>query len=359
MERNERNIGLDVLRNMSMMMIVTLHYLSKGGVLWNTAQEYTLQWYMVWFLEAICYTSVNIYVLISAFFLSTSAKKKVQWKKVFEMLATMCFYSWIIGGALWLSGICSFNIKDILCVVFPFITKSYWFINVYIVMYMLYPYINRGLLTLEKKDYQILISICVIFFSISQSVLPFVDWTLDETHGYGIIWFVTLYIIGSYIRKYPPKVNLLWSILIFLLCGLMCVACRRILLILLSGKNLDLADIWYAYNSFPVFIGSIFLFCGFKNLRINNNFLLKCMKWCTPGTLGVYLFHEQYKLRQIIWIDLLHVDKYYNSFFQFIHLVFVVVVLFGIGIMVDCIRRKIIAGLFSRISLSERGNTDV
>lgn len=77
----KRNIGLDCLRIISMIMIVFLHYLSKGGLLRaeNTSGIYHIIYY---FIEALSIIAVNCYVLISGYFLIRS---KFRWKKVLQL----------------------------------------------------------------------------------------------------------------------------------------------------------------------------------------------------------------------------------------------------------------------------------
>jgi surface polysaccharide O-acyltransferase-like enzyme len=217
MKEKDRNIGLDLLRIISMLMIVSLHYLGKGGVLWNTT-EGSLSWGIVWLVEAFCYTSVNCYVFISAYFLSAS-DKKIKLSKVVELLVTMLFYSIGLTVILGVTGKANFNIKDILCSVFPFLTKSYWFMNVYILLYILHPYLNKLIGQMEQKEYRRLLIIMLVFFSLAQSILPFIDWTLDETRGYGILWFVTLYFVSGYIRKYQINISSGQSIGLFVAGG--------------------------------------------------------------------------------------------------------------------------------------------
>jgi surface polysaccharide O-acyltransferase-like enzyme len=63
-----RNFGLELLRIISMLMIVTLHYLGHGNVL-ETVDIFSFNYYIAWFIQSLSYVSVNIFVLISGYFL--------------------------------------------------------------------------------------------------------------------------------------------------------------------------------------------------------------------------------------------------------------------------------------------------
>lgn len=67
----KRNEGIELLRIISMIMILILHYLGHGGILDNLSAN-NFYYYIAWTLEGICFVAVNIYVLITGYFLCTS-----------------------------------------------------------------------------------------------------------------------------------------------------------------------------------------------------------------------------------------------------------------------------------------------
>ena len=67
--KKERQLNYELLRIIAMLMIVSLHYLGKGGLLGNPArQDMTAAGYTAWLAEAFCLVPVNVYVLISGYF---------------------------------------------------------------------------------------------------------------------------------------------------------------------------------------------------------------------------------------------------------------------------------------------------
>ena len=64
--KEERNMGVELFRVVSMMMVVLLHVLGHGGV-YSYAGSLTDNYKVAWFLEALAYCSVNCYALISGF----------------------------------------------------------------------------------------------------------------------------------------------------------------------------------------------------------------------------------------------------------------------------------------------------
>ena len=69
----KRKANYELLRIVSMMMIVCLHLLDKGGLLTpygadqSNLSDMTVFEHLRWLLEALCVMSVNAYILVSGF----------------------------------------------------------------------------------------------------------------------------------------------------------------------------------------------------------------------------------------------------------------------------------------------------
>ena len=82
-EKKDRQLNYELLRILAMLMIVCLHYLSKGGFLGVPAREQiSVSGYAAWLIEAFCLVAVNVYVLISGYFGGVSETKDVDRKSV-------------------------------------------------------------------------------------------------------------------------------------------------------------------------------------------------------------------------------------------------------------------------------------
>ena len=64
--KEKRNYGIDFLRIYSMFLVVLLHSLGQGGLLYNLSMP-DKQHSFVWFLEIFAYCAVNIFGLISGY----------------------------------------------------------------------------------------------------------------------------------------------------------------------------------------------------------------------------------------------------------------------------------------------------
>ena len=91
-----RMMNLELLRCIAMMMVVALHFLGKGGLLGDLSQKNLGVTEMVaWALESVCIVAVNVYMLISGYFLCQSGFKL---SRLFQLLMQIWFYSSIISS---------------------------------------------------------------------------------------------------------------------------------------------------------------------------------------------------------------------------------------------------------------------
>ena len=78
----ERNYGIDLLRIISMIMVVVLHMLLQGGVLDN-ANNLKFNNYTAWFLEISCLCATNVFGIISGY---VGYKAKQKYANIFYMM---------------------------------------------------------------------------------------------------------------------------------------------------------------------------------------------------------------------------------------------------------------------------------
>lgn len=309
MENEKRNSGIELLRIVSMFMILVLHYCSKGGFI--SEQVFKSQLSEVsWFVRAFSIVAVNCFVLITGYF---SVKSKCSYKKVLKIWGQTFFYS---VTAFIIFKFClntNLNLKESLTYFFPIMLKTYWFISIYIILYLLAPYLNACLNTIDKKTFKRLLIILLIITCLS-SILSGFYTTIDESNGYGILWFVALYCIAGYIRLYgKEKYNKLSCLLKYIFISLI-IYFSRIILWKICEKGIlsssTSCDIFYRYNSITVALSSIYLFLFFKNINIKilKNIVLKV----APLTLAVYIIHETPLVRNILYTNILHTNLVNN-----------------------------------------------
>ena len=202
--REERNIGVELFRVVSMILVVMLHVLGHGGVYSHT--EFLSDNYKVaWFLETAAYCSVNCYALISGFANVKSNFKfrriVLLWLEVFTLNVGMTVFMNFFVPSVELTS------TEWRRALLPLLTSEFWYFCSYTLMFPLLPILNKGILSLKK--YQHLI---IMFFLMSPTIIKLIASSMDERFrfelagGYSTMWLICLYVVGAYFRIYgAPK----------------------------------------------------------------------------------------------------------------------------------------------------------
>ena len=91
-------------------------------------------------------------------------------------------------------------------------------------------------------------------------------------------------------------------------------------------------------------LACIGIFGLFSKISIHSNFINKI----ASHTFGVYLFHEAKPLRNLIWIHILKPYRYYGNVSYYAYVIVCVVAVFLSGCIVDIVREKIFAKLYTK-----------
>lgn len=87
---HKRNSGIDLLRIISMLMIVVLHILAHGGLLGTKTELPGGRYEIVWFLETAAYCGVNCYALISGY---VGVDREYRFTKIVPLHFQVLFYT--------------------------------------------------------------------------------------------------------------------------------------------------------------------------------------------------------------------------------------------------------------------------
>lgn len=346
----ERKINLDLLRVLSMLFIVSLHYLGVGGAYYNiydgNLAGITPNYLLASWLEALSIVGVNCFVLISGYFLINSTFK---WKKVKQLYFTTIFYS--VAFFIVYTIFYGMSVGAAVSSFLPISMSTYWFITVYLILYLISPYINILCNNLSQAQHRNLILILIVVFSVWKCVLPFAE-TIDDRKGYSLTWFIVLYLCGAYINKYGLKLfkknylnlaSYLGISVLMVLAKMAAIVASTKFSVLATGQNL-----LYHYDSITVFLASVFLFVFFTRIRCESVAVAKVVGFVAPSVFAVYLLHENFLWREFIWNTLLNAKGMISSPIFILHFAACVSVVFIACILVDQARK----GIFSVISRS-------
>ncbi len=284
---NKRNIGLDLLRLLAMFMIVLLHINNWGGLLKNTF--FQIDFLPVYVFEAFSIVAVNCFILISGFFL---IKQEFRLKKIVALIFEICFYTWLcFVVALVIKT--PMDIKLFIKGLFTITTGVHWFITCYVMLYILFPFINKFIYSLSLKQKHFLAVITILLFSVWTFVSNINKQSVFS--GYSILWVSVLYYWGAYIRLafVEGEGNKLFN-KITKFSGYGYIISSLITVFIMCMLNLIGKKVFTAlhYNGLFVFIASICLFVFMYGIKFKNDIISKLIIFFAPASFGVFLLSD-------------------------------------------------------------------
>lgn len=307
-----------------MMMVVGLHYLngSMGGAL-GVLETSEPNYYIAYLMESLFIVGVNCFILITGYFQIN--KESIKINDVLRLIFMMLFYGGTVYLVALLFGWTSFSFIELIETVMPVLFGLKWFIKVYIVLYLLIPFINVGLNGLEKRKYQLFLGVSFLLFSVYPSFIPSPPVT---DYGYGIINFIFLYSIGGYLRKhYKAEKTKGFYLVGYFICALITSGFAIGMENLLGG---GLSIVW-GYNFVFNILGSVFLFLYFSKLEIQS----KVINYVAKFTLGVYFVHTYPITYDFLYGQLLKTHEFWYSSLFILHVVFSVLLVYFTATIID------------------------
>lgn len=299
----ERNSNIELLRILSMLMIVFHHFSVHGKFLYSGIDTNVLY---LDFIQMWGKIGVVVFMLISGYFLVSV--QAIRTSKVIKLWLQAVFYSvilYIMTAALKFT---DFSVVELVQAVFPFSSGLWWFASAYFVLYLLSPFINKLLNGISQKSFIGLLLLETLLWGVLGII---------SRHGFQsneLISMIYIYTIGAYIRLYKNDVKLSKGKNIFYLAIAVFVTYLAKVGLEFAGTKMGLLAgyaLWvYDYRSPFGIAVAVLLFYLFKNINLSNNKLINII---SSATFGVYLIHDSNYIRPLIWETIFHVNDYQDA----------------------------------------------
>lgn len=321
-----RDSNFELLRIICMFTIIMQHFAYWGE--FDVSGEITANTLILQSIACMGKIGVNCFMMITGYYCAFSEFKL---NKITKLLMRVWLYSWVIAIVMFSSGLGIRSYENLIESVFPVLSGAYWFVTIYIVVYILSPYINMIIEKVTKEQYRTLLIVLFVLWSFFPSFAK-VGWSFTNTG-----WLIFMYLVGGYFRKYQDEWNN---------CkvkAIICYVCSYGILMLLNiFWNSEIGIVVYNQrlaqkHCIPIFVCSVALFVLFKNIQIGSN---KFINKIAASTFGVYLIHENPVLNDFLWTEWLSVNTYFGDknfvvyAFSIILLVYVVCTLIDLAVMV-------------------------
>lgn len=273
---NKRESGIELLRIIAALFVIVLHYCNGDlGEALNYVAKGSINEYSLFFFRSLSACAVNVFIVISGYYLCYTNKRT--WDKPIYLILQLILFrllyyivtSYLLGNAITLR-----------MVLIQFLPKNY-FVVLYLALYIISPYVNMAILQLNKIQYVKLLMVVVLLFSIWPLIIDVLssyfgisDFGLStigawgSQHGYTLVNFILLYIIGAYLRLYVDMDHVPFNkaIIHVIICvlGVFFWSLFEIKIMLLPEANCALA-----YNNPFVIVMAASLFVIFKKIDIS------------------------------------------------------------------------------------------
>lgn len=182
----QRNSNIELLRFVLMTSICIWHVLVHGLNYKAIGTVVVEHGSINLILMCILVPSVNCFMLISGYY-----GIRFSGKKMFQFMFQAFFYfaiGTVINYVIWND----FNIR-LLKHIFPIMTNQWWFLTCYFILLILSPIINKGIESLQKSQFTLILVYLLLFNSLG----PFRNDT-----GYSLTSILILYLLGRYLKMY-------------------------------------------------------------------------------------------------------------------------------------------------------------
>ena len=325
MKKRESNVEL--LRIIAMFLIVAHHFSVHGNFTTETTSFINNIWLQLLFSGG--KIGVNIFILISGFFLINS--KKVDINKFIKLFFQLLFYSVTIFTVFVLFKIEPFSFKTLVKHILGY--PAWWFAKAYLILYLFHPYINRLLNSLNKAEYKKLLLFSTIFLSLIPTIT-----TVFADDGF-IIWFVYLYSLGAYMSKYSTVFDLKVSKCLLITVLLYFFTFSSVIVFDFLGIKFSFftehATYLFGINKLTTLLISLFLFLTFKNMKIKYS---KVINIIGSATFGIYLIHDSEYARTFLWHTIFKTVSYSNTYILIPYSLLVILIVFVGCLIIELLR---------------------
>ena len=362
-KKRTRNSSIELLRILMMMQIIFLH-ISDYGDYTDIAKALgghtELAYWIIWLM---CRCPVYVFIIIMGYFLSTS-KPEFNVKRILKCYLPMYFYSVAIPVIYGIIKPGVVTKEQYLKAFVPFLSRTWYFMTLYLLVLVLSPFLNRMVKGLDRKNFLILIGICFCLFSIWQPISmlePFegiigIKKILSTQGGKSLYDFIYMYLLGAYLRKYhlfrthdnTPDGSI-WNNPLPYLLGFLLLGMVNVFLVY-TYPDVGIEDV-IGYNDNPlVVLQCVCIFRTFEKLDLTKfEKAGRVINYISAGNLGIYMIHEHPLIRTLIWEEIFNTDKisFYWEGDYLLKFILIILVVYAVCWTIDWIRRMLAGVIMS------------
>ncbi|MEN9919392.1 MAG: hypothetical protein RL662_1828 [Bacteroidota bacterium] len=323
----ERESNIELLRIVLMLMIIMYHLVVHGCHFRAMASnEYISNSndIMLALLTSFTAIAVNCFIFISGYYgIKFKVKTLISFilQAIFYSTTMYIFYNVLLND--------NFSIYYFSVSFFPITFNFWWFLNAFLGVYILSPFINKGI---EYLNNYLILGLIIILIYLEA---PYLFWGHNSysIHGLDVYTLLVVYIVARFCNKVKLEIANPFRMYLIII--------SVIFIFVYTCLKLDLQGLGWritAYNSVLVIIGAGAFFYGFKKINVRSSIINKI----APLTFGVYLIHDYgTSQRQLISLVEKINGAINNPFILFFALIALTILIFVICSSIEKLRQVI------------------
>ena len=333
MEKSKREINIEVLRIIAMLMVIGIHCIGHTKILEMNILT-PINDFLCRYFKLLINVANSVFIIITGYY---SINKGLNLKRICNLWGRTIFYSLLIFVIVNILGFCIDPLSSLL----PVLAGNYWFITAYIVLSFIYPFYNILLRKLDKRKWKTLI---IIIFTIS--IVKFIFSPNGIFENFTTV--ILMYTIGGYIKNFVEinknKKYLTKYFLLGFVGAILGLIIHKLYFSSLDFKSAKpvINNLFFGFqnlvNPFTT-VMTVYLFLKFRTIEVKDKQIQKLITYISPSLFSVYVIHENINLK-VLWVFSGMFELIETPFFM-LYLLLLIILVFFICIIIDLIRRFI------------------
>lgn len=219
----KREIGIDMIKTIAICMVSGLHFFLNTNY-YGMQMDYSIM-IVEAFVKWLMLSAVALFLLTTGYLQCEKKLTISYYKKLLPILIAYAGISCIVIIYHLFQGN-MYTLGDIIFAITEFEADRYaWYVNMFIGLYLMIPFLNRIIKDLNKKEYLIWLIVLLLVISVPFTFNPLFTLFFKQSHALFPDWWMGMYpflfyFIGAYIRKFKPQIPKMQCIggIVLLLC---------------------------------------------------------------------------------------------------------------------------------------------
>ena len=305
-----RFVGIDLVKILACFLVVSVHFFLYSGFYSEpiTTEFGQVAIYFRW----IAYCCVPLFMITTGYLMKNKTLSKGYYLGLLRVcilyliISVICFFFDMHFYPNKYDAQSGYTVWQFIKGIFMFTDAQYaWYVEYYICIFLLLPFINAAFNGLKTRNQKLAMVITVTALSVFSQSLYLGTQQNDQIRlipGYFVRCYpIAYYLIGAFIREYPPKrtlANKIYFLSAYII-SLVWLSTSTFQHSLTNTENNNIMLSWHYndYGSWPVAVCSAALFLMLFDITSTNKAVCRITKTVSEATFACYLISYMFDTR--------------------------------------------------------------